>query len=212
MVAKPEQSFVDAHFFSAIYSRYSRTHQESKNMLIKKLLAPLINDKILQRTEHCYIATAAISESGLDMLMSKLSIKCKVDIVTGLDLPTSPGALRKAIDNYRERITLRLHTQNFFHPNVYAFDMEFRKRVAFVGSGNLTMGGTLKHEELFYRLDAEKQVEEIKSWFTWYFENGRTLNEKIVEEYELIYPAIKERLNASREEKKQFMERISTMV
>jgi HKD family nuclease len=125
-------------------------------MLVKKLLAPLINDKILQRTEQCYIATAAISGSGLDMLMSKLSIRCKVDIVTGLDLPTSPGALRKAIDNYRERVTLRIHTQNFFHPNTYAFDMEFRKRVAFVGSGNLTMGGLLKHEELFYRIDTEK--------------------------------------------------------
>jgi HKD family nuclease len=180
-------------------------------MIVKKLLAPLINDKILQRTEQCYIATAVISESGLDMLMSKLSIRCKVDIVTGLDLPTSPGALRKAIDNYRERVTLRIHTQNFFHPNTYAFDMEFRKRVAFVGSGNLTMGGLLKHEELFYRIDTEKQVEEIKSWFTWYFENAIDLTEEIVREYELIYPSMKDRVNASRDEKKQFIERISGM-
>ncbi len=178
-------------------------------MLTKKLLAPLINDKILQRTEHCYIATAAISESGLDMLMTKLSIKCKVDIVTGLDLPTSPGALRKAVDNYRQRITLRIHTQNFFHANVYAFDKEFRKSVAFIGSGKLTMGGNLKHRQLIYRVDTEKQVEEIKSWFTWYFESGITLNEKIVEAYEAIYPAIKERINASRDEKKQFMEKIA---
>lgn len=177
-------------------------------MLTKKLLAPLINDNILHRTEHCYIATAAISESGLDMLMTKLSIKCKVDIVTGLDPPTSPGALRKAIDNYRQRITLRIHTQNFFHANVYAFDMEFRKRVAFIGSGNLTMGGTLKHEELFYRVDTEKQVEEIKSWFTWYFESGITLNEKIVEAYEAMYPAIKERIDASREEKRLLIGKI----
>src|SRR5689334_14109329 len=125
-------------------------------MIVKKLLAPLINDKILQRTEHCYIAAAGISESALDLLMSKVSIRCKVHIVTGLDLPTSPGVLRKAIDNYRERITLRIHTGNFFHANVYAFDLEFRKRIAFIGSGNFTMGGMLKHEELFYRVDTEK--------------------------------------------------------
>jgi HKD family nuclease len=180
-------------------------------MLSKKLLAPLINDKILQRAEYCYIATAAISESGLDMLMSKVSIRCKVDIVTGLDLPTSPGALRKAIDNYRERVTFRIYTQNFFHPNTYAFDLEYRKRVAFIGSGNLTMGGLLKHEELFYKTDTEKQVEEIKSWFTWYFENARDLTEEIIKEYEVIYPSIIERVNASREEKKLFIERISAM-
>ena len=180
-------------------------------MIVKKLLAPLINDKILQRAEYCYLATAAISESGLDMLMSKVSIRCKVDIVTGLDLPVNPKALRKAIDNYRERITLRIYTGNFFHPNTYAFDLEYRKRVAFVGSGNLTMGGLLKHEELFYRIDTEKQVEEIKSWFTWYFENARDLTEEIIKEYELIYPSIVERVNTSREEKRLFMERVLGM-
>lgn len=180
-------------------------------MIVKKLLAPLINDKILQRTEHCYIAAAAISESGLDMLMSKVSIRCKVDIVTGLDLPTSPGVLRKAIDNYRERVTLRIYTRNFFHPNTYAFDLEYRKRVAFIGSGNLTMGGFLKNEELFFRIDTEKQVEEIKSWFTWYFENSLYLTEEIIREYESIYPPIKERVNSSREDKKQFIDRISAI-
>jgi hypothetical protein len=35
------------------------------------------------------------------------------------------------------------------------------------------------------------------------------LTEEIVREYELIYPSMKERVNASREEKKQFIERIS---
>lgn len=177
-------------------------------MLIKKLLAPLINDKILQRTEHCYIATACISEAGLDTLMSKVSIRTKVDIVTGFDLPTHPNVFRKAIDNYRERVTLRIHTKSFFHANAYVFDLEFRKRVAFIGSGNFTMGGMLKHDELFYKIDVDKQVEEIKSWHAWYFENALDLNEGIIQEYELMYPAIKERISSSVEEKKKFVERI----
>jgi HKD family nuclease len=177
-------------------------------MLTKKLLAPLINDKILHRAEHCYIATACISEAALDTLMSKVSMKTKVDIVTGFDLPTHPNVFRKAIDNYRQRVTLRIHTKSFFHANAYAFDLEFRKRVAFIGSGNFTMGGMLKHDELFFRIDVDKQVEEIKSWHAWYFENAMDLNEKIIAEYESMYPLIKERINISVEEKKRFVERI----
>jgi HKD family nuclease len=179
-------------------------------MLTKKLLAPLINDKVLQRTEHCHIATACISEAALDTLMKKVSMKTKVDIVTGFDLPTHPNVFRKAIDNYRQRVTLRVHTRSFFHANAYVFDLEFRKRVAFVGSGNFTMGGMLKHEELFYKIEVDKQVEEIKSWFSWYFENALDLNEAIINEYEAMYPAIKERISTSVEEKQRFVERINS--
>jgi hypothetical protein len=182
----------------------------SVTMLTKKLLAPLINDKILHRAEHCYIATACISEQALDTLMSKVSMKTKVDIVTGFDLPTHPNVFRKAIDNYRQRVTLRIHTKSFFHANTYAFDLEFRKRVAFIGSGNFTMGGMLKHDELFYRIDVDKQVEEIKSWHAWYFENAMDLNESIIKEYEAIYSGIKERIGNSVEEKKKFVELINS--
>lgn len=132
-------------------------------MIVKKLLAPLLNGKILQQAEYCYIASAAISEPGFEMLMSKLSKKCKVDIVTGLDLPTNPNVLRKILTVYKDQVTLRVFTRNFFHPKVYAFDLPYRKRIAFIGSGNFTMGGFQKNEELSYQIDTEKEVEEIKS-------------------------------------------------
>ncbi len=55
-------------------------------MLIKKLAAPLINEKLLQQAEHCYIASASISEVGFDFIRSRIPPKCKMDLVTGLEL------------------------------------------------------------------------------------------------------------------------------
>lgn len=98
-------------------------------MLIKKLAVPFINDKLLQQVEHCYIATAAISQSGFEFLRSRIPLKSKMEIVTGLDAPTSPEVLRRVWRNYHERITLHIYTRNYFHANVYIFDLPFRKAV-----------------------------------------------------------------------------------
>ena len=178
-------------------------------MLVKKLLARFINDKILQNAEHCYIATAAISEDGFDLMMSRLPRKTHVNIVTGLDEPTDPVILRKILNEYSDRVTLRVYTRNHFHANVYIFDMPYRKRLAFVGSGNFTLSGFKDHEELSYQVDTEKAVEEIKSWFTGHFEDSLDLTEKLTEEYEKIFSTIKEHENPSREAKKRFTEIIT---
>jgi hypothetical protein len=95
-------------------------------MLIKKLAVPFINDKLLQQAEHCYIASAAISEAGFDFIRSRIPTKSKMEIVTGLDVPTSPEVLRRIWRNYQGRITLNIYTRNFFHANVYIFDLPFR--------------------------------------------------------------------------------------
>lgn len=175
-------------------------------MIIKRLLVPFINDKILIQAEYCCIASAAISESGFDMVISKLSKKCKVEIVTGLDLPTDPKVLWRILRDYSGQVALRIYTRNFFHPNVYAFDLPYRKRIAFIGSANLTLDGIQKNEELSYRINTEKEVEEIKSWFTRYFDESLDLTERIIKEYELLYPSMIERENKSKEEKKQFID------
>ena len=84
-------------------------------MIIKKLAVPLINEKLLQQAEHCYIATAAISEAGFDFIRSRIPTKTKMEIVTGLDAPTSPEVLRRLWRNYQGRITLNIYTRNVFH-------------------------------------------------------------------------------------------------
>jgi hypothetical protein len=174
-------------------------------MFIKKLAAPLINEKLLQQAEHCYVACASISEAGFDFIRSRIPPKCKMDLVTGLDLPTSPQVLRRIWRNYQGRITLNVYTRNVFHSNVYIFDLPFRKAVAFVGSGDFTLEGIKDREELFYKITDAKQIEELKSWFTGYFEFAEPLTEALIQEYELLYPFFKQREIASRQEKEEII-------
>ena len=101
-------------------------------MLVKKLAVPFINDKLLNQAEHCYIATAAISSAGFDFVRTRLQPKCKIELVTGLDVATSPDVLKRIWNHYQERISFRIYTKNFFNANVYIFDLPYRKAVAFV--------------------------------------------------------------------------------
>lgn len=174
-------------------------------MLIKKLAVPFINDKLLQQVEHCYIASAAISEAGFDFIRSRIPTKSKMEIVTGLDVPTSPEVLRRIWRNYQGRFTLNIYTKNFFHANVYIFDLPFRKAVAFVGSGHFTLEGIKDSEELFYKITDAKEIENLKSWFIGYYEFAEPLSEKLIQEYEYLYPTLKQRDILSRQEKKQFI-------
>jgi hypothetical protein len=174
-------------------------------MIVKKLAVPFINDKLLQQVEHCYIATAAISEAGFDFIRSRIPTKTKMEIVTGLDIPTAPEVLRRIWRNYQGRITLTIYTRNFFHANVYIFDLPYRKSVAFVGSGHCTLEGIKDSEELFYKITDAKEIENLKSWFTGYFEFGEPLSETLIQEYEWLYPTLKQRDYVSRQQKKQFI-------
>ncbi len=174
-------------------------------MIIKKLAVPFINDKLLQQVEHCYIATAAISEAGFDFIRSRIPPRSKMEIVTGLDVPTSPEVLRRIWRNYQGRITLNIYTRNFFHANVYIFDLPFRKAVAFVGSGHFTLEGIKDSEELFYKITDVKEIENLKSWFTGYYEFSEPVTEELIQEYEWLYPTLKQRDILSRLEKKQFI-------
>jgi len=172
-------------------------------MIIKKLAVPLVNDKILPQVEHCYIATTAISEAGFEFIRSRLPLHCKIDIVTGLDGLTSPTVLKRIWRHYQDRMTLKIYTRNFFHANTYIFDLPFKKSVAFLGSGHLTLGGLKDDEELFYKITDAKEIEALMSWYTGYFEFSETLSENIVLAYEEIYPLLRQHQIASREEKEQ---------
>jgi HKD family nuclease len=175
-------------------------------MIIKKLAVPFINEKLLQQVEHCYIATAAISETGFDFIRTRIPTKTKMEIVTGLEMPTSPAVLQRIWRNYQGRITLNIYTRNDFHANVYIFDLPYRKSVAFVGSGHFTLEGMKDSEELFYKITDAKQIESLKSWFIGYYEFAQPLTEELIAEYEWRYPVMKYRDHASRLEKKQFLE------
>ncbi|MGC3946387.1 MAG: hypothetical protein QM762_18015 [Chryseolinea sp.] len=174
-------------------------------MIIKKLAVPFINEKLLQQVEHCYIATAAVSEAGFDFIRTRIPTKTKIEIVTGLELPTSPSVLQRIWRNYQGRITLHIHTRNTFNANVYIFDLPYRKSVAFVGSGSFTLEGVKDNEELFYKVTDVKEIENLKSWFVGYYEYGQPLTEELIAEYEIRYPLMKQRSYVSRLEREQFL-------
>jgi len=174
-------------------------------MIIKKLAVPFINEKLLQQAEHCYIATNQLSEAGFDFIRSRIPTKCKINIVTGLELPTAPEVLRRIWRNYQGRITLNIYTKNIFHANLFMFDLPFRKAVAFIGSGACTLEGIKDQEELFYKITDLKEIENLKSWFTGYFEFSESLTEELIQEYEHLYPYLKQREIKSRQEKKEFI-------
>ncbi|MEJ1240321.1 hypothetical protein WBG78_19420 [Chryseolinea sp. T2] len=175
-------------------------------MIIKKLAVPFINEKLLQQVEHCYIATAAISEAGFDFVRTRIPTKTKIEIITGLELPTSPAVLQRIWRNYQGRITLHIHTRNRFNANLYIFDLPYRKSVAFVGSGAFTLEGIKDNEELFYKVNDPKEIENLKSWFVGYYEFGQPLTEELIAEYEWRYPIMKQRSYAARLEREQFLD------
>lgn len=174
-------------------------------MIIKKLAVPLINEKLLQQAEHCTIATTGLSEEGFDFIRSRIPTKTKMDIVTGLDQPTSPEVLRRIWRNYGGRIALHLYTRNVFNANLYLFDLPFRKAVAFIGSGSCTLEGLKDGEGLFYKITDPKEIDNLRSWFVGYFEYGEPLSENHIAEYELRYPLFQQRDARSRQEKHQFI-------
>jgi HKD family nuclease len=174
-------------------------------MIIKKLAVPFINEKLLQQVEHCYIATAAISEAGFDFIRTRIPTKTKMEILTGLKMPSSPAVLQRIWRNYQGRITLNIYTRNDFHANVYIFDLPYRKSVAFVGSGHFTLDGIKDSEELFYKVSDPKEIENLKSWFIGYYEFAQPLTEELIAEYEWRYPLMKQREHVTRREKEQFL-------
>jgi hypothetical protein len=174
-------------------------------MIVKKLAVPFINDKLLSQTEHCYIATASVSEAAFDFIRTRIPVKSKIEIVTGLNEPSTPSVLRKIWQNYHDRISLKIYIRNYFHANLYILDLPFRKSVAFIGSGHVTLGGLKGNEELFYKITDQKEIENLKSWFIGYYEFAEEISERMINEYEIIYPAMNQRLIASREEREQMI-------
>jgi hypothetical protein len=129
-----------------------------------------------------------------------------MEIVTGMDVPTSPEVLKKILRHYQDTVSFHIYTRNFFHANVYIFDLPYRKSVAFVGSGHFTLEGIKDQEEFFVRVTDAKEIEGLKSWFIGYYEFAEPLSQMMVDEYDLVYPAMKQREFASREEKQNVIE------
>lgn len=105
--------------------------------LVTKLSAELSRE--LSSADEVFIAVALLNESGLDFLLKDLKHDCKVNLLVGIDLPTTPGVLRRLLD--LKDINTRVYSKNeYFHPKLYILKIAGKLKI-FVGSSNLLMEG-----------------------------------------------------------------------
>jgi hypothetical protein len=177
-------------------------------MIYTKLTVPFIRDKILAQAIKCKFATAIISEAGLKFVTDRVSPHCNIEIITGLDLPTPPSLLEDILERH-ENITLKVFTKDFFHPKVFLFYLSNGSRRCFIGSGNFTMGGMQRNEELFYEVIQANELEDIESWFDNCLKISKILTQELIEIYKVVFFAINESYNKNANEIKSFKSSIS---
>jgi hypothetical protein len=168
-------------------------------MIVKKLTVPFVNEHILKNSTKCWLASATISEAGFNFVNDRLPKACERKLLTGLHLPTPPKLLRQILEQDKALIEMKIFSENFFHPKVYIFDTQ-TESYGFIGSGNFTIGGFSKNEELAYMIQDAKQVQDLKDWFEGYFTKSKPLSKEIIEAYEKVYPSLKEKEKEVRRE------------
>lgn len=148
--------------------------------------------KELETAKSLCVASALFSEEGVSQLREHTHETAKVEVLVGLDLPTSPAALQRLLawSHDVEHVTVRVWTTKgvYFHPKVYLVEQS-TGWVAFVGSANCTTGGWQNNEELTARV-SESAAENLRQeWFTTRFAAGVSLTAEFVDAYSSAYEA-----------------------
>lgn len=146
----------------------------------------------LETAKSLCVASALFSEEGISQLREHTYKTAKVEVLVGLDLPTSPAALQRLLawSHDIEHVTVRVWTTKgvYFHPKVYLVEQS-TGWVAFVGSANCTTGGWQNNEELTARV-AESAAETLRlEWFATRFAAGTPLTAEFVDAYSSAYEA-----------------------
>lgn len=138
------------------------------------------------------IAAALFSEAAVIRLREHLPSSAVVEILVGLDLPTTPTALDELLawSYAAEKVTVRVWatTASYFHPKVYLVQQE-REWVAYVGSANCTEGGWEYNEELTVRVDTPAASSLRQEWFAARFAGGVPLTAAFVAAYRAAFTA-----------------------
>lgn len=122
--------------------------------------------KALKGAEEVWIAVAMISNNGLEFL-SESAKKCRLNIITGIDLPTPPEVLEQLFKNesISDKWEIKLFDLKFYHPKFYLIKYPNGKYSAFVGSSNLTMGGLKNHIEISVQITDQKACKKLLEIF-----------------------------------------------
>ena len=128
------------------------------------------------------VAVALTSSFGIETL-AKIPNRCKVKIITGVDLPTPIEVLKQLRNFYGTDARVYLSSDSFFHPKVYIFKMKDNTLVAYIGSGNFTSGGLNDNVELAYKITNQDECQELLSWFEDKFEESLEITDNFLNEY-----------------------------
>jgi hypothetical protein len=144
----------------------------------------------LQMANAVCIAAALFSEGGVIQLREYLPAHAVVEVLVGLDLPTSPAALDELLawSCAAEKVTVRvwITTASYFHPKVYLVQQE-HEWIAYVGSANCTEGGWARNEELNVRVDTPTVGNLKREWFAPRFAEGIPLTVEFAAAYRAAF-------------------------
>ncbi len=155
-----------------------------------KVLTTILHE--LATCEEYYFSVAFISTSGVAAIVNVLQqtevskVKGKILASQYLDF-THPEALKRLL-RYKN-IELRINTKSKHHAKGYIFKHEQYFNII-VGSSNLTSPALCENKELNIKTTGTPQskiVERILTEFNSDFEDSRIVDEKYLQEYEVIY-------------------------
>lgn len=153
-------------------------------MKILKLQSHLINE--LNKANEVCVASAIVSDSGLQILLDNIPSNCKLKLLIGIDLPTPISVFERLFELGNENIEAKVFLkESFFHPKLYLTNG--KNKVVFVGSGNCTIGGLENHIELFHKISEDEMFSEYKSWFDTYFKLGTEIREEWLTQYATFF-------------------------
>jgi HKD family nuclease len=135
--------------------------------IIQQLEKALKQD--LKKANEVWVAVAMVSVKGLDFLTTAAR-KAKMNMVVGVDLPTPPDVLETLFKNEltSNSWNVWLFDKGYFHPKIYIIKSSNGKYIAYVGSGNLTVGGLKEHAEVSVRLTDQKACKQLLDIFKGY--------------------------------------------
>lgn len=142
-------------------------------MLVTNLEAEL--KKHLPKATKVSIAVALAKKETLERIFKIIPLECKIKIVVGIDLPTSPEALNflrlKMLENSNLEALLYYQNSGFYHPKVYIINKD-SDTIAYVGSSNFTDGGLNQNIEVTFKISEKLRCIEIHDWFKIIFQNA----------------------------------------
>lgn len=151
----------------------------------------------LHSASEVMIASAKMTQHGMDMLLENIQDDCRLQLLVGIDMLTPVEVLRQLMNINKPNWEVKIFTKPklFFHPKVYI--VKGKTNTVFIGSANYTKGGMLDNVELSYK-SSHDQVPEFEDWFAKYFKLGVPIDRDFLEEYDSLSKKIEEVESTSR--------------